>query len=169
MCPTGNADPQARDFMFSSLRQRTSDEGGFTLIELLVVVLIIGILAAIAIPSLLAQKSKAYSASAKALATSSETAAETYGTDNNDVFKGLSPTVIHEYEKNIPTTEAEANGTVFLEKAEVKGSNERGYKLTVKAAHTGSKFSIERTESGEVIKTCEPNEVSKGCPENGSW
>ena len=72
--------------MFNRLRQRSSDEGGFTLIELLVVILIIGILAAIAIPSFLSQKSKATASQAKELARTAETTAETYATDNNGSY-----------------------------------------------------------------------------------
>src|ERR1700722_16563432 len=60
-----------------------ANERGFTLIELLVVILIIGILAAIAIPSFLNQKSKASDASAKELAHTAQVAMETCATDNN--------------------------------------------------------------------------------------
>ena len=68
--------------MLLKLRQRAEDEKGFTLIELLVVILIIGILAAIAIPSFLNQKGKANDANAKAVARTAQTAEETYFTDN---------------------------------------------------------------------------------------
>ncbi len=88
--------------MLYRLRQRASDEGGFTLIELLVVILIIGILAAIAIPAFLNQKSKAQDASAKELARTAETTAETYATDHEGEYKGLTAEEIHKYEKTIP-------------------------------------------------------------------
>src|SRR5579884_4007110 len=90
--------------MLHKLRTRAQDEKGFTLIELLVVILIIGILAAIAIPTFLNQKSKANDSAAESLARNAATAMETYATTNNGGYANSTPSALNSIEPNINVT-----------------------------------------------------------------
>src|ERR1700753_1913644 len=69
--------------MLTRLRNRANGQEGFTLIELLVVILIIGILAAVAIPAFLSQRGKGQDANVKSDINSAQTAEESYSTNAN--------------------------------------------------------------------------------------
>src|ERR1700731_2155829 len=108
--------------MLSKTRRRMKDEKGFPLVELLVVILIIGILAAIAIPSFLNQKSKANDASAKVQARTAETAAETFATNNGSKgYEGMNAAELQAIEPTLKETNAAVLtvGTVSKEAYEV--------------------------------------------------
>ena len=149
--------------MLARLR-KSGNEEGFTLIELLLVILIIGILAAIAIPSFLNQTTKAGDAAAKELAHSAQLAAESYATDNSGSYSGLSVSAIAQYDTTIQTS-AGSNNAYLVSVTNVSAT---GYKVTTASANGNDTYSITRS-AGLMTRSCTPSSGTNGGCTNGNW
>lgn len=131
--------------MLHTVRRRAEDERGFTLIELLVVILIIGILAAIAIPAFLNQRGKAYDAAAKSQAKTLQTAMETYATDNNGDYSSANLTKLQAIEPTL----SDASGPTPA----VTAASTTGYTVSSTAKSSSDVYYI-TSANGTVTRSC---------------
>jgi type IV pilus assembly protein PilA len=171
--------------MLHKLRRRAEDENGFTLIELLVVILIIGVLAAIAIPAFLNQKGKAFDSNAKSDARTAATAEETYYTDNDGYSNTTSDITSIEPTLNQATPAVASGGEALAVEAPATAkfgatltgtpTAKNSFDVTV-TSKSGVQYAFIRQADGTVSRTCDITNAANasgckvaGTSKTGTW
>lgn len=145
--------------MGRALDSHLNDESGFTLVELLIVMLVLGLLAAIAIPAFLSQRDKARDAEAKAAVRTAQTASEVIAVENDGAYDGANGVTVANVRVIEPTLN-DANLSVPAVAADT---------FTVRVTSgTGNRFEVARAADGSTTFSC-MTAGGGGCPADGFW
>jgi type IV pilus assembly protein PilA len=150
--------------MLRKLRERiNSEEKGFTLIELLVVILIIGILAAIALPAFLGQQKKGQDADAKSNVRNLVSQVESCYANQQDYTK-CKPATDGTLDGNQTGLSIGATGG----KVQDSGTWASTSYTVVAYSKSGNQFTMTKTNGGATTRSCTTANTGS-CPTGGSW
>lgn len=148
--------------MLQKVQERTQEQNAFALVELLVAILIVGVLAAVALPSLLSQRGKAQDAEAKSHARSAATAAHTFASEHGDSYAEVDGAALVAIEPTLSNASGlTASGTATT------------FTTSVTSPPSNRVFTISHAANGAISRTCTvPAGQDKGgcsASPSGTW